>query len=347
MSLSNPSQLLLRNEDLLESTNPLVVGCPDNEFFTHLQTTVPQATISSYNVNYAEYQSISSKYSSQINSQCSEQYITEQLHDLVIIYFPKSKKEYQFLLAMLAPTLAENAVILVVGENKGGVKSAIKLSSDYSLNANKIDSARHCIIFEIIFNNHAPEFNLEAWYDKFSLTIDNTEIQVASLPGVFSSGEVDNGTRLLLENLPSNISGKVLDFGCGAGIIGGFVKKTFPNTEVEMLDVNALAIASTNKTLQLNKLSAKVYPSNGLSNVSGKYNAVLSNPPFHQGIKTNYQATEQFLKNIKMHLLKNATLTIVANNFLKYAPIIKAEINQPEILANKKGFAIHHCKNSH
>lgn len=347
MSLSNPSQLLLRNEDLLKSTNPLVVGCPDNEFFTHLQTAAPQATISSYNVNYAQYQSISSKYSTKVNSQCSEQYKTEQLHDLVIIYFPKSKKEYQFLLAMLAPTLAENAVILVVGENKGGVKSALKLSADYVLNSSKIDSARHCILFEIIFNNNAPKFNLETWYDKFSLTIDNTEIQVASLPGVFSSGELDNGTRLLLENLPNNISGKVLDFGCGAGIIGCFVKKTSPNTEVEMLDVNALAIASANKTLQLNNLSAKVYPSDGLSKVNSKYNAVLSNPPFHQGIKTNYQATEQFLKNIKKHLLKNATLTIVANNFLKYAPIIKAEISKPELLANQKGFAIHHCKNNH
>lgn len=346
MSLSNPSQLLFRNEDLLESTNPLVVGCPDNEFFPQLQALIPQATINSYNVNYAEYHSINSKCSTQINSQFSEQYKTEQLHDLVIIYFPKSKKEYQFLLAMLAPTLTDNAVILVVGEKKGGVKSALKLSNDYILNSNKVDSARHCMLFEIIFNNHAPTFDLETWYEQFNLTVNNTEIQVASLPGVFSSGELDNGTRLLLEKLPSNISGKVLDFGCGAGIIGSFVKTLYPNTEIEMLDVNALAIASANKTLQLNNLSAKVYASDGLSNVSGKYNAVLSNPPFHQGIKTNYHATEQFLKNIKNHLSQNATLTIVANNFLKYAPIIKAEISQPELLANEKGFAIHHCKNS-
>ncbi|WNC71651.1 methyltransferase [Thalassotalea psychrophila] len=344
MSLSNPSQLLLRNEDLLESTNPLVVGCPDNEFFTHLQSAAPQATVSSYNVNFAEYQSISAKHGSKISCQFSEQYKTEQSHDLVIIYFPKSKKEYQFLLAMLAPTLTENAVILVVGEKKGGVKSAIKLSTDYTLNSSKVDSARHCFLFDITFNNHVPEFNLDSWYERFSLTINNTEIQVASLPGVFSNGELDNGTRLLLEKLPSKISGKVLDFGCGAGIIGCFVKKLYPNTEIEMLDVNALAIASANKTLQLNNLSAKVYASDGLSNVSGKYNAVLSNPPFHQGIKTNYHATELFLKSIKKHLLKNATLTIVANNFLKYAPIIKAEINQPELLANEKGFAIHHCQ---
>ncbi|WNC69288.1 methyltransferase [Thalassotalea nanhaiensis] len=344
MSLSNPSQLLLRNEDLLESNNPLVVGCPDNEFFTHLQNASPQASISSYNVNFAEYKSISSKHASKLNCQFSEHYQATQLHDLVIIYFPKSKKEYQFLLAMLAPTLTDNAVILVVGENKGGAKSALKLSSDYTLNATKVDSARHCILFEIIFNNHAPVFNLNNWYEQFSLTVGDTTIQVASLPGVFSSGELDNGTRLLLEKLPKKISGKVLDFGCGAGIIGSFVKKSCPNADIEMLDVNALAVASTNKTLALNNLSGKVYASDGLSNVVGKYNAVLSNPPFHQGIKTNYHATEQFLKSIKKHLLKNGTLTIVANNFLKYAPIIKAEISQPELLANEKGFAIHHCQ---
>ncbi|KGJ99295.1 methyltransferase [Thalassotalea sp. ND16A] len=344
MSLSNPSQLLLRNEDLLQSNSPLVVGCPDSDFFSHLQAAAPMAKISSYQVNFAQHQSIASRFSEQINCVFSEHYQSEVKHDLAIIYFPKSKKEYQFLLAMLAPILADNAVILVVGENKGGVKSAEKLSNEYCLSSSKIDSARHCILYEIIFNNVASEFNLAQWYEHFIVKVNDLEIKVASLPGVFSNGELDNGTQLLLEHLPKGISGKVLDFGCGAGIIGSYVNKVNSNTEVDMLDVNALAIASAKQTLALNQLKGNVFASDGLSNVQGKYHAVLSNPPFHQGIKTNYQATETFLKGIKKHLNKNATLTIVANNFLKYAPIIKAEIAPCEQLANVKGFAIHHCK---
>ena len=342
MSLSNPSQLLLRNEDLLQGNDILVVGCPDPVLFSNLQAINTQAKISSFQTNYAQHQAISAN-NPLIQCQFSEQYQASDKHDLVIVYFPKSKQEFLFLMAMLATVISKQACILFVGENKGGVKSAKKLTSDYALRCDKVDSARHCILYEMIANDHAPEFNLDDWWQSYDINIDNIELSVAALPGVFSSKELDVGTKLLLENLPAQLSGKVLDFGCGAGVIGSFIKSLYPKTSISMLDVNALAIASARKTLQLNNLEADVFASDGLSKVSGKYQAVLSNPPFHQGIKTNYQTTEQFLQDIKKYLNKSASVTIVANSFLKYAPIINEHIGQSKLLVNAKGFAIHHC----
>lgn len=344
MSLSNPSQLLMRNDDLLESDTPLIVGCPDADFIQQYTQLYPEANISSYQVNYAQHLTTQQRLPS-MHTYFGEHYQTQVKHDLVVIYFPKSKLEYNYYLAMLTPYLQDDAKILVVGENKGGVKSAEKLSKDITQLSNKVDSARHCSLYEIVYNNQKADFKLDDWYQIFTVNVANTNIKVASLPGVFSRGELDNGTDLLLQHLPAKIKGKVLDFGCGAGVIGCFVKKAFPDTDIDMLDVNALAIASAKKTLALNNLTANVFASDGLSNVNTKYHAVLSNPPFHQGIKTNYLTTELFLKDIKQHLAKSATLTIVANNFLKYAPIIKAQINSPQLLANSKGFAIHHCTN--
>ncbi|WP_068545856.1 methyltransferase [Thalassotalea crassostreae] len=343
MSLSNPTQLLLRNADLLKADAPLVVNCPDSGLISELVAINAHQNISCYNVNYAEHQALSKKFSA-LDCQFSAHYQSTQLHDLVIIYFPKSKKEFNFLLAMLTPIISDNGIILVVGENKGGVKSAAKLSKEHVVRCDKVDSARHCLLVEAIFNNQRREFNLDSWFEQFSVEIAATTITVASLPGVFSNGELDKGTRLLLENLPKSINGKVLDFGCGAGVIGSYVKKRYQGTNIEMLDVNALAIASAKRTLTLNGLEGKVFASDSLSNVSGQYNTVISNPPFHQGIKTNYHATESFLKGIKGHIAKNGSLTIVANNFLRYAPIIKAEIAEPQLLINSQGFAIHHCQ---
>lgn len=45
--------------------------------------------------------------------------------------------------------------------------------------------------------------------------------------GVFSKGELDTGTRLLLDALP-DVYGDVLDLGCGWGAIGVAVKKKYP-----------------------------------------------------------------------------------------------------------------------
>ncbi len=348
MPLSNPSQLLLRNDQLLGSNNPLVIGCPDSEFFDALLTIAPTASVNSYQVNFAHFQQTQSRYQDKVSCTFSEHYqnTSASKHDLVIFYFPKSKKEYQFMLAMLAPTLADDALILVVGENKSGVKSCDKLSKDFASSCNKIDSARHCSLFAITFNNNKQEFVLDNWFSHFDIDVAGINLHICSLPGVFSSGELDNGTRLLLENLTKHISGKVLDFGCGAGIIAAFVAKKYPQTTIDLIDVNALAIASAKKTLQLNQLSGQVFPSDGLSHVKGKYQAVISNPPFHQGIQTNYHATESFLKEIKHYLSHSGSLTIVANNFLKYAPIIKSAIAEPTLVCNRNGFAIHHCQNS-
>ena len=51
---------------------------------------------------------------------------------------------------------------------------------------------------------------------KFSFFTDN---------GVFSKKGLDFGTRSLLESLPDDIHGDVLDFGCGYGPVGIYLKK--------------------------------------------------------------------------------------------------------------------------
>ena len=62
--------------------------------------------------------------------------------------------------------------------------------------------------------------------------------------GVFSKGELDTGTRLLLDALP-DVYGDVLDLGCGWGAIGVAVKKKYPAAHVTMVDVNRRALERT------------------------------------------------------------------------------------------------------
>ncbi|WP_371376172.1 methyltransferase [Thalassotalea aquiviva] len=344
MSLSNPSQLLLRNEEYLKSSNPLVVNCPDNEFIPALERINENATISNFQINYAYYLAQTQRQSSHTLNQFSHNYDNQsgQQHDLLIFYFPKSKAEFLFMLAMLKPHLTAECSVLLVGENNGGVKSALKLCKDQIQFGHKIDSARHCTLMQLRLLPDSANFNLDDWFKTYQLKVNDITIDVVSLPGVFSIGELDKGTQLLLQHLPQKMQGKVLDFGCGAGVIGSYIQKRYPQTEVDMLDVNALAIASSQKTLELNKLCAKVFASDGLSTVKGQYQAVISNPPFHQGLKTHYHTTESFLAHIKQHLHSQGTLTIVANSFLKYAPIIEQAMGNNSQLAQSNGFTIHH-----
>ncbi|MBS7676150.1 methyltransferase, partial [Vibrio cholerae] len=83
-------------------------------------------------------------------------------------------------------------------------------------------------------------------------------LKVVSLPGVFSHGRLDRGTELLLEHLDKLPSGNLLDFGCGAGVLGAAVKRRYPHNTVTMLDVDAFAAASSRLTLAANGLEAEV-----------------------------------------------------------------------------------------
>ncbi len=66
--------------------------------------------------------------------------------------------------------------------------------------------------------------------------------------GVFSRGELDEGTRLLLDTLPERMEGRLLDLGCGWGPVGISLKARFPEAEVWMTDVNLRALERSRKT---------------------------------------------------------------------------------------------------
>lgn len=346
MSISNISQVLLRNIEQLSASVPLFINLTAEGFIEHYLVENPNAKVSCFNTNFIDYLEIYDKFNINAITSFSSEYKSELKHDLVIINFPKSKDELAFTLAMIAPYLLENAKVFFVGEKNGGVQSTPKLTQEFLQNCQKIDAARHCLIFAGIVNTHCltKVFNLNDWFKQYKIKLDDIELTIASLPGVFSQKKLDIGSALLLKNLPSNMEGKVLDFGCGAGVISCFIGKKFPKTQLSLLDVSALAITSAKKTFEINNLSGEIFASNSLSMVTDKYQHIVSNPPFHQGTKTSYQATESFLKAINNHMFHQGDITIVANSFLQYMPIMKQYIGATNCLISQQGFSIYRSK---
>ena len=343
MTTSNINQLLIRNIDALSAASPLLVNIEDNGFIAQYLSKYSNANIDSYHTNYAQYSAIQQLNSNRVNAHFCVEYVAKNKHDLAIIHFPKSKAEFAFTLAMLADSMAEDATIVIVGDNKGGIKSADKLASDYLEYCNKADAARHCLMYIAEFKTSLPAFILEKFYKYYSIKVKDKTLKIAALPGVFSQNSLDTGTEVLLAHLPELVTGKVLDFGCGAGVIAAYIGTVHPATQLTLVDVSALALHSAKTTLSLNQLSGQYIASNSLSNVKDTYDFVVSNPPFHQGVKTHYAATEQFLSEIKQNISSKGSITIVANSFLKYLPIMEKAIGNTKTIVIKKGFAIYQC----
>ena len=337
---SNPSQLLQRNEELFQGKDILVAGNMDDRYPAHLQSLARSRTFCC-----SAYRHFSAINKQLITSEAifTDNYQGDKKFELLLIFIPKAKKEVQYLLASLTPHLLQGAPIILVGEKKCGIKSAGSLLKPYAETINAIDSARHCSLLYCELTHEVPIFNQNDWIKTYPITINDITLQICSLPGVFSHGELDKGTELLLKNLPKKLTGSLLDFGCGAGVIGCYIQKCFPELHIDMVDINAYALTSAKLSLIKNRLNANVFASNVFSNVEKTYNTLLSNPPFHSGKETDYAAAETFINQSPSYLTPKGTLSIVANKFLRYEPLLISSYRDMIISQQNNKFKVLTC----
>ncbi|EQM66378.1 class I SAM-dependent methyltransferase [Pseudomonas tohonis] len=262
--------------------------------------------------------------------------------EAAVLFLPKSRELTDYLLTALAARLPGKPLYLV-GEKRAGIERAARQLEPFG-KPRKLDSARHCQLWQVQVDQAPAVPDLEALAQRYSLDLADGPLQVVSLPGVFSHGRLDRGSALLLDNLAKLPTGKVLDFGCGAGVLGAALKRRYPQSQLVMLDVDAFAIAASRLTLAANGLEADVIAGDGIHAAPKLLSAIVSNPPFHQGVHTDYQASETLLREAVRHLLVGGELRLVANSFLKYQPLIEQALGGCRTLAEGEGFRIYSAR---
>jgi len=259
--------------------------------------------------------------------------------DSAVLFLPKSRELAAYLLNALASRLAGRALYLV-GEKRGGIEGAAKLLQAFG-KPRTLDSARHCQLWQVTVDQAPQATPLQSLAQRFELALEDGPLQVVSLPGVFSHGRLDRGTALLLKHLDNLPSGHMLDFGCGAGVLGATVKRRYPHNRVTLLDVDAFAVAASRLTLAANGLEGEVISGDGIDAAPLDLSLILSNPPFHTGVHTNYQASENLLRKLAVHLRKGGEMRLVANSFLRYQPLIEGALGNCQIRDEAEGFRIY------
>ncbi|WP_243666541.1 class I SAM-dependent methyltransferase [Vulcanisaeta sp. JCM 16159] len=134
-------------------------------------------------------------------------------------------------------------------------------------------------------------------------------------PGVFSSEDVDAGTRLLAENMVIMNDWDILDMGCGYGVLGIVAAKLAPRGRVVMVDINKLAVKLAAINIKINRVdNAEVRLSDLYSAVQGeRFNTVISNPPITAGLDLN----RRLIIEAKDHLKPGGLLQIVVPKKLR------------------------------
>jgi 16S rRNA (guanine1207-N2)-methyltransferase len=326
------SEVLLRQADLFQGSL-LLAGLPADD----LLGTLPNA--SGWSWHAGDFDTLGTRFVERVHfgTECPA-----APFEAAVLFLPKARDLAEYLINALAARLAGRELFLV-GEKRGGIEAAARQLSPFG-RTRKLDSARHCQLWQVTVESPPQSVELESLAKRFDIEIEDGPLKVVSLPGVFSHGRLDRGSALLLENIDRLPAGHLLDFGCGAGVLGAAVKRRYPETRVTMLDVDAFATASSRLTLAANGLEAEVVTGNGIDAAPADLDVILTNPPFHTGVHTDYAATENLLKKAREHLRKGGELRLVANSFLRYQPIIESHLGPCAIMAEGQGFRIYRAK---
>ena len=163
--------------------------------------------------------------------------------------------------------------------------------------------------------------------------------------GVFSRGELDSGTRILLSALPDRLQGRVLDLGCGWGPVGVLAGAGWPQARVTMADVNPRALALARRNAEQNGVRAEAVLSDGFDNLEGSFDLIALNPPIRAGKETVYRL---FMEAAE-HLSPNGALCIVirkqqgAPSAQKY---LSGLFHSVQTIARKGGYHVFQCEGS-
>lgn len=266
--------------------------------------------------------------------------------DTLVIFVPKSREALSMQLALASWLLAGGGRVVLVGAKREGIAGAARRLQALAPDARKVDSARHCQVWVAELPATGTPFELQHWLQWHDVAVAGATVTVAGVPGIFSDGRLDEGTERLLQTLAeAPVGGPVLDFACGAGVIGAWLQSRFPDTgPVDGVDVQAQAVFCARRTYQHNGAAGEIIASDGLPESLGQYRTIVTNPPFHTGVRTDTSMTEGFLRQARRHLVPGGELRLVANRFLPYRDLIEASIGPCRALLEDGRFVVYQAR---
>jgi 16S rRNA (guanine1207-N2)-methyltransferase len=143
----------------------------------------------------------------------------------------------------------------------------------------------------------------------YTVNIWNNDIKIEADPTLFSPHHADRGTMVMVGSIELEEKEKVLDLGCGAGIVGIAAAKVIGKENVVMSDIDVKAVEASKNNAVLNGVEGvKIIESDGFKNADDtNFTLILSNPPYH----TDFSVAKHFIEEGKRRLVMNGRMVLV------------------------------------
>ncbi len=163
-------------------------------------------------------------------------------------------------------------------------------------------------------------------------------------PGMFSFDRIDTGSRLLVENLPTDLRGSVADFCAGWGYLAAELAARSPGIlalDLHEADFASLEAAKLNLAGVGQSITRNFFWTDLLSEpVERRYDAIVMNPPFHRSRAAEPEIGAGMIRAAAKALKPGGRLFMVANRQLPYEPILSAAFSSHAELARDGMFKV-------
>ena len=247
-----------------------------------------------------------------------------------VVCLPRAKAQARAMIAAALAQVLPGGPVLVDGQKTDGVDAVLKDCRSAGLQPGEALAKAHGRAF-VLRAGPVP-----AGWAATRRAIDGGFV---TSPGSFSAGAPDAGSVLLAAALPAVIKGRVLDLGAGWGFLARALLERPGVTELHLVEAEAESLDCardniTDPRAVFHWADATTFRAPHLAQ------AVVMNPPFHQGRAADLTLGVNFLKAAQRNLAPDGALYMVANRHLPYAPALAGLFRQVEDLPGSPAFRV-------
>lgn len=209
--------------------------------------------------------------------------------DHVLLPVDKDRRALFADLAALAAAIGPTGTLSLYGGRKEGIEPALDYLAGFcALDAPVVRGGLRLVRAHPRADASPPALELPA---SFVATARGVSAQVACRPGVFSWRELDDATAHMLEHCAPVPGDRLLDLGCGNGVVSALLLAEGRVEHATLVDSDALALEAARATLALNGIAderATLQAGDaGAELPEASFDLILCNPPFHRGFETD------------------------------------------------------------
>lgn len=275
----------------------------------------------------------------------------------VIVHLQKSRAATFCDLAQAWRLLAPGGQLLLSGTNSLGIVSAVKKLAGQLDQAGIVvtNRARARVVRWKRGDGPGPEAETTPPFEAEVRALDGTphSLHIETRPGVFSAKKLDAGSQLLLGRLAGYVAYKppkrVVDLGCGTGVLGIAAATLYPETEFLLVDADARAVACARENVKRLGLADRVrveWWDAREKPLDTRFDLALVNPPFHhRGPEVDLGPALALFDSLSHWLGRSGRALVVANRTLPYEEPL-SQVGEVDTLESARGYKLLSLKRS-